>query len=107
MGLCFANTVDGICEGSPGEKMEKISQQECCCSEGGTAWGDECRACPDFGTPEEQALCIGYVNKTINECKLIANVCKNGKCMDTPDSFRCMCNEGFKLAMNGKRCEGK
>lgn len=47
-------------------------------------------------------LCLG----TVNECEFIAGVCKNGKCMDTPYGFRCMCGEGFKLTMNGKKCKG-
>lgn len=25
--------------------------------------------------------------------------------MDTPTSFRCMCNDGFKLSMNGQKCD--
>lgn len=106
MGLCFSNVVDNICQASSG-KMEKVSQRDCCCSGGGTAWGTDCRTCPNLNTPEGRSLCTGYKNRTVDECKFIAGVCKNGKCMDTTDSFRCMCNAGYKLTMNGKKCEDK
>ncbi len=42
----------------------------------------------------------------INECDMIAGACENGKCMNTGDSFMCMCNPGFKLSMDGKKCTG-
>lgn len=32
------------------DKMEKVSQRDCCCSGGGVAWGRDCRKCPDFST---------------------------------------------------------
>ena len=43
----------------------------------------------------------------VNECDMIAGVCENGKCMDTKKSYMCMCNPGFKLSMDGKKCTGK
>lgn len=42
----------------------------------------------------------------VNECDMIAGVCENGKCMDTDDTYMCMCNPGFKLSMDGKKCTG-
>ena len=51
-------------------------------------------------------LCLPFLLGTVNECEFIAGVCANGKCMDTTVGFRCMCNDGYKLTMNGKKCEG-
>ena len=42
----------------------------------------------------------------VDECEMIAGACENGKCMDTADSYMCMCNPGFKLSMDGKKCTG-
>lgn len=42
-----------------------------------------------------------------NECNMIAGICENGKCMDTKGGYMCMCNPGFKLSMNGKKCTGE
>ena len=50
---------------------------------------------------------LHYMFVGTNECEFISGVCKNGKCMDTDKSFRCMCNEGYKLSMNGQKCIGE
>ena len=42
----------------------------------------------------------------INECKIVDGICQNGKCMDVDDGFRCMCDAGYKLSMDGKQCKG-
>jgi len=106
LGICYANTLDGMCEVPiDGRMPEKVSQRDCCCGQAGEAWGGQCAPCPALFSPEHETLCIGHRNRTINECEVIAGVCKNGKCMDTTLGFRCMCHEGFKLSMSGKRCE--
>ena len=43
----------------------------------------------------------------INECDIVDGICQNGKCMDVDNGFRCMCNSGYKLSMDGKTCKGK
>ena len=30
----------------------------------------------------------------------------NGKCVNEPNGFHCECNKGYKLAADGKTCEG-
>ena len=45
----------------------------------------------------------------INECaKAADNGCdtKNGKCVNEPGSFHCECKAGYKLAADGKTCQG-
>jgi hypothetical protein len=44
----------------------------------------------------------------MDECSMIPDLCKpNGKCIDTRDSYRCMCHHGYQLSRNGKSCVGE
>ena len=38
---------------------------------------------------------------------MIPGLCQNGKCMNIRGGHRCMCNVGYKLTMDAKRCLGK
>ena len=38
---------------------------------------------------------------------MVPGLCLNGKCISLPGGYRCMCNVGYKLTMDGKRCLGK
>lgn len=38
---------------------------------------------------------------------MIPGLCQNGKCMNIRGGYRCMCNVGYKLTMDAKRCLGK
>ena len=38
---------------------------------------------------------------------MIPGLCLNGKCISITGGYRCMCNVGYKLTMDGKRCQGK
>jgi len=108
MKLCFSNVVHGNCEVSLDEKMEKVTQAQCCCTLDTNAWGTNCELCPSPNSDRRRQLCLTELVKNgTNECKFISGVCKNGKCMDTEKSFRCMCNDGFKLSMNGQKCLDK
>lgn len=40
-------------------------------------------------------------------CEMIPGLCLNGKCISVPGGYRCMCNVGYKLTMDGKRCLGE
>ena len=42
----------------------------------------------------------------IDECKQ-DNTCKNGRCMNEPGSFKCVCERGFTPSSDGKACLGK
>ncbi|XP_041083035.1 fibrillin-1-like [Polyodon spathula] len=89
----------------------------CCCSVG-AAWGPECEECPEKRTPEYDQLCPrgpgfshrgDFVNgrpflKDVNECKMIHNLCSNGKCRNTIGSFKCKCDSGFALDSEERNC---
>ncbi|KAG7261181.1 hypothetical protein CRUP_013413 [Coryphaenoides rupestris] len=46
------------------------------------------------------------VNETVDVCKHFTNLCLNGRCMLTPNSYRCECNIGHKQDMRGE-CIGE
>lgn len=48
-------------------------------------------------------------NKTIfiDECTMMPTLCTNGKCMNTPGSFECLCNRGFSYDQESHLCIGK
>uniref|UniRef100_A0AAY4B475 Uncharacterized protein n=1 Tax=Denticeps clupeoides TaxID=299321 RepID=A0AAY4B475_9TELE len=95
----------------------KFRMDVCCCTVG-AAWGRECDACPEPGTPEYDPLCPrgpGFISrgdivtgrpvfKDINECKVFPRLCTHGRCRNTIGSFRCNCDRGFALDMEGRNC---
>ena len=42
----------------------------------------------------------------VNECASNNGGCAQ-ICMDTTDSFTCLCNSGFRLDSDGRSCNGK
>ena len=40
----------------------------------------------------------------VDEC--LFGMCKNGKCVNTKGSFKCICDIGFDVDALGKACEG-
>lgn len=43
----------------------------------------------------------------IDECRTIPDLCKNGLCINTLGSYRCVCNKGYKADKTGTQCVGK
>lgn len=43
----------------------------------------------------------------VNECELNLDSCANGRCVNLEGSYRCECERGFKLSLDGKQCLGK
>ena len=43
----------------------------------------------------------------INECTENGRLCINGQCLNTPGSYRCVCNQGYTLSPDGAYCLGK
>lgn len=42
----------------------------------------------------------------VNECALRANICGNGRCIDTPDGYQCDCYPGYQKG-ESEVCEGQ
>ncbi|XP_046861328.1 fibrillin-2-like isoform X2 [Xenia sp. Carnegie-2017] len=100
-GLCFAQVDNGLCKAST-KIMILVTKSDCCCT-AGIAWGSQCTICPRKNTVEHRRLCVPF-QKTMDECKMIFGLCPNGKCINTADSYRCMCHQGYKLRRDGKSC---
>lgn len=50
---------------------------------------------------------MSYISfSDINECDA-SGLCYNGRCVNTDGSFKCLCNVGFTLSVDGKYCTGK
>ncbi|CAC5378602.1 FBN2_3 [Mytilus coruscus] len=125
---CFGRVSGSRCT----DRMSRLlSLSDCCCGVGrgwgdseqcmqcppsgtlrlllwrGRGWGDseQCMQCPPSGTPRYQELCrqLGG-NQTLNECRILLNLCDNGRCVDTPDGYRCDCNVGYRPDSAGHRC---
>lgn len=51
--------------------------------------------------------CCIFRLSDINECTFMPDACPNGRCLNTMGSYRCACDDGFKVAESGKQCVGK
>ncbi|XP_064220815.1 latent-transforming growth factor beta-binding protein 3 [Aotus nancymaae] len=98
-----------------------VTQQECCCSLG-AGWGDHCEIypCPVYSSAEFHSLCpdgkgytqdnniINYgipAHRDIDECMLFgAEICKEGKCVNTQPGYECYCKQGFYYDGNLLEC---
>ncbi|ELK24341.1 Latent-transforming growth factor beta-binding protein 3 [Myotis davidii] len=105
-----------------------VTQQECCCSLG-AGWGDHCEIypCPVYSSAEFHSLCPdgkGYTqdNNIVNygipahrvcsshqslkaHCdKVGAEICKEGKCVNTQPGYECYCKQGFYYDGNLLEC---
>ncbi|XP_048583421.1 fibrillin-1 isoform X2 [Nematostella vectensis] len=103
-GLCFATVTDGLCEAVT-KQMMQVSKRDCCCT-AGKAWGISCELCPAKDTRAHNELCSDAVElgNGMNVCEMTSGLCINGKCISIKGGFRCMCNVGYKLSMNGRKC---
>ena len=41
----------------------------------------------------------------VDECRQFG-MCKNGKCVNTKGSFKCICDRGYDVDEKGKACQG-
>ncbi|WAR00910.1 FBN1-like protein [Mya arenaria] len=106
---CYLELVSRRCVTTADVRV--TTQASCCCS-GAAAWGRRCETCPRRGTAAFDRLCPsggGYDvdGNDIDECRVLANVCQNGRCLNTMGSYRCICNNGYKPDTSGSQCIGK
>ncbi|XP_054288254.1 fibrillin-2-like [Macrosteles quadrilineatus] len=107
-GYCFRKLMNGRCsQVTHSEGLMSVTKADCCCTMG-AAWGPLCELCPSPGSEEYQQLCLdtGYSidGSDIDECQTIPDLCRNGRCINTLGSYRCLCNKGYKPDHTGKHC---
>ncbi|XP_050313522.1 fibrillin-2-like [Anthonomus grandis grandis] len=89
------------------EHAFKSTRADCCCSMG-EAWGPTCETCPEKYSAQYTELCLdsGFLitGEDINECETVPDLCKNGRCINTLGSYRCVCNKGYRSDGSGLNC---
>lgn len=105
-GYCFRKLVNGRCS-SHSDGLMAVTKADCCCTMG-KAWGPHCEICPNPTSDEYKELCLdpGYSidGHDIDECQTIPDLCRNGRCINTLGSYRCLCNRGYKVDHTGTIC---
>ena len=122
---CYTKTnPDGSCNQRYVTDLQ-ITKKDCC-STIGHAWGHYCEPCSvndhecpqgyEEGARDPISVLVRSSNFTttdkdqsncvdIDECKLFNhNICFNGRCVNTPGSFMCICPAGFVLDDDTKIC---
>ncbi|CDQ92861.1 unnamed protein product [Oncorhynchus mykiss] len=106
-GFCFTEVLMTMCQMSSSSRTPTTKSQ--CCCDGGRGWGNQCELCPLAGTAGYRKLCPhgpGYATDgmDIDECKVIPDTCKNGRCINTMGSYRCHCKLGYTSTITGMAC---
>lgn len=106
-GFCFTEVLQTLCQMSSSNRVS-VTKSECCC-DGGRGWGQSCELCPLPGTTQYKKMCPqgpGYTTdgQDINECKVMGNLCKNGRCVNTEGSYKCVCSPGYTTDISGTIC---
>ncbi|KAL0963262.1 hypothetical protein UPYG_G00351840 [Umbra pygmaea] len=106
-GFCFTEVLMTMCQMSSSSRTPTTMSQ--CCCDRGLGWGNQCELCPLPGTAAYRKLCPhgpGYSTDgmDIDECKIIPDVCKNGRCINTMGSYRCHCKQGYTTTISGTAC---
>ncbi|XP_073729872.1 fibrillin-2 [Misgurnus anguillicaudatus] len=106
-GFCFTDVLHKMCQMSS-RSLTPVIRSQCCCN-GGQGWGNQCELCPLPDTSSYKRLCpygAGYTTDgaDIDECKVIPDVCVNGRCMNIMGSYRCHCKPGFISSTAGTAC---
>ena len=54
------------------------------------------------------SLASTLISPDVNECDDNPNYCQvRGRCVNTPGSYRCVCEQGYEVGNGGSRCIGK
>ncbi|VFV25684.1 fibrillin 3 [Lynx pardinus] len=97
-GPCFSEVLQAACQ-ARSSSGEAVTRAQCCCG-GGRGWGPRCELCPLPGTSAHGTLCphgSGYTaeGQDVDECRVLADLCPHGECINSLGSFRCRCQAGY------------
>nr|XP_014340413.1 PREDICTED: fibrillin-3 [Latimeria chalumnae] len=106
-GSCYTEVLQTMCQLSSTNRNQ-VTKAECCCN-GGRGWGNQCELCPLTGTAQYKKMCPlgpGFTTdgRDIDECRVLPNLCKNGQCVNSIGSFRCLCKLGYTTDITGTSC---
>uniref|UniRef100_A0AAY4CEM9 Fibrillin-1 n=1 Tax=Denticeps clupeoides TaxID=299321 RepID=A0AAY4CEM9_9TELE len=106
-GFCFTEVLQTLCQMTSSSR-NSVTKSECCC-DGGRGWGPNCELCPLPGTTQYKKMCPrgpGYTTdgSDIDECRVMGNLCKNGQCVNTLGSYKCICKPGYTTDITGTVC---
>ncbi|XP_043990670.1 fibrillin-1 isoform X1 [Gambusia affinis] len=106
-GFCFTEVLTTLCQMSSSNR-NLVTKSECCC-DGGRGWGTTCELCPLPATTQYKKMCPlgpGFTTdgRDIDECRVMGNLCKNGRCLNTLGSYNCVCKPGYTTDISGTQC---
>ncbi|KPP64202.1 fibrillin-1-like, partial [Scleropages formosus] len=106
-GFCFTEVLQTLCQMTSSNRVS-VTKSECCCN-GGRGWGPNCELCPLPGTTQYKRLCPlgpGYTTdgKDIDECRVMGNLCRNGRCVNSLGSYVCVCKPGYTTDITATTC---
>ncbi|XP_027869787.1 fibrillin-1 [Xiphophorus couchianus] len=106
-GFCFTEVLTTLCQMSSSNR-NLVTKSECCC-DGGRGWGTTCELCPLPATTQYKKMCPlgpGFTTdgRDIDECRVMGNLCKNGRCLNTLGSYNCVCKPGYTTDITGTQC---
>ena len=66
------------------------------------------------GYTGHKCVCVHYTDmyqsiydaSDIDECSVVAGICRGGQCINTAGSFQCLCPPGQELSEDGRICKG-
>nr|XP_061796796.1 fibrillin-1-like [Nerophis lumbriciformis] len=106
-GHCFTEVLTTLCQMTSSNR-NMVTKSECCC-DGGRGWGNNCELCPLPGTSQFKKMCPlgpGYTTdgRDIDECRVMGNLCKNGQCVNSLGSYKCICKNGYTTDITSTKC---
>ncbi|XP_051764232.1 fibrillin-2-like [Ctenopharyngodon idella] len=106
-GPCFIQVRNRKCGG---QSSGFVCSKALCCATVGQAWGHTCELC----LPLSSSCSRGFIPNTrtgacqdVDECKVVPDLCKGGRCINTVGSYQCQCPAGYQQHMSSLKCEGE
>ncbi|XP_067253271.1 fibrillin-2 [Chanodichthys erythropterus] len=104
-GPCFIQVRNRKCAG---QGSGFVCSKALCCATVGQAWGHTCELC----LPLSLSCSRGFIPNTrtgacqdVDECKVVPDLCKGGRCINRVGSYQCQCPAGYQQHMSSLKCE--